>query len=155
MCLAVCGIWLFLGLLAGAFSVALGMVLGLLGLGLLYSWSGRRSDLGKEVMAQTLGLRQYLRSGEKILLQRLQSENPDYFFSLAPYAMALGVEKAFAKRFGNKRMESCPYLITGKDDNLTAMDWILRLRSAVESMDERSRNLPLEKLLGLIGSMKR
>lgn len=155
MCLAVCGIWLLMGLLAGAFPVALGMVLGLLGLGLLYSWGGRRSDLGKEVMAQALGLRQYLRSGDKILLQRLQNENPDYFFSLAPYAMALGVEKAFAKRFGNKRLESCPYLITGKDDNLTAMDWMLRLRSAVESMDERARKLPLEKLLGLIQSMKR
>lgn len=155
MCLGICGIWLLLGLLAGAFSVALGMVLGLLGLGLLYSWGGRRSELGKEVMAQTLGLRQYLRKGEKILLQRLQNDNPDYFFSLAPYAMALGVEKAFAKRFGNKRLESCPYLTTGKDDNLTAEEWMLRLRAAVESMDERSQKLPLEKLLRLIQSMKR
>lgn len=155
LCLAVAGIWLLLGLLAGAFSVALGMVLGLMGMGLLYSWGGRRSDLGKEVMAQTLGLRQYLRKGEKVLLQRLQNEDPDYFFSLAPYAMALGVEKAFAKRFGNQRLEGCPYLITGKDKNLTAMEWMERLRFAVESMDERSQKLPLEKLLGLIQSMKR
>lgn len=155
LCLSVCGIWLLLSLLTGAFTVGLSMVLGLLAAGLLYAWSGRRTDLGIETMAQTLGLRKYMRSAEKLLLQRLQAMDPDYFFAMAPYALALGVDKSFAKRFGGIRLQDCPYMHTGKDTPLTAADWMVRLRSAVESMDERSRQLPMEKLLKMIQSLRR
>ena len=155
LCLAVCGIWLLIGFLSGAFHVALWMVIGLLLAGLLYSWGGLRTELGKEMMAQTLGLRHYMRRGEKLLLQRLQNKDPDYFFSMAPYAMALGVEKAFAKRFGNQRLGVCHYLQTEGKNELNAIEWMERFRTVADNMDLRSRNLPIEKLMQLIQNMRK
>lgn len=155
LCLTLCGIWLLIGLLSGAFHVGFWMVLGLLLSGLLYSWSGRRTELGKEMMAQTLGLRKYMRKSDKLLLQRLQNKDPDYFFMLAPYALALGVEKVFAKQFGNQRLGSCPYLQTEGKSDLNAAEWMERLRAVADNMDLRSKNLPIEKLIDLIGRMRK
>jgi len=153
--LAICGVWLLLGLLSGAFYAALWMVLGLLLAGLMYSWGGRRTDLGREVMAQVLGLRRYMRKGDKLLLQRLQNKDPEYFFAMAPYALALGVEKSFAKRFGNQRLGNCPYLQTEGKTDLNAAEWMERLRFVADNMDLRSKNLPIEKFLDLIGRMRK
>lgn len=155
LCLAVCGIWLLIGLLSGAFHVALWMVIGLLLAGLLFSWGGRRTELGKEMMAQTLGLRHYMRRGDKLLLQRLQNKDPDYFFSMAPYALALGVDKAFAKRFGNQRLGVCPYLQMEGKGELNAAEWMERFHLVVDNMDLRSRNLPIEKLMNVIQNMRK
>lgn len=151
--LAVAAVWLLLGLMAGIFNVAAGMVACLLVGGLLLAWGGRRTDIGKQSRAQVLGLRHYLRKTDKLLLQRLLNGDPDYFFSLAPYAMALGVDKTFAKRFGNKRLNGCPYLITGRDENMTALEWSELMTRTVDAMNDRARKLPLEKLLGFIRSL--
>lgn len=151
--LGVCAVWLLLGLMAGIFNVAMGMVAGLLAGGLLLAWAGRRTDIGKQSRAQILGLRHYLRKTDKLLLQRLLNSDPDYFFQLAPYAMALGVDKAFAKRFGNKRLNGCPYLTTGMDAHMTALEWAQLMTKTVDSMNDRARKLPLEKLLAFIRSL--
>ena len=151
--LSVAAVWLLLGVAAGIFNVAAGMVAGLLAGGLLLAWAGRRTDIGKQSRAQILGLRHYLRKTDKLLLQRLLNGDPDYFFSLAPYAMALGVDKIFAKRFGGKRLNGCPYLVTGREENMTALEWSLLMTRVVDSMNDRARKLPLEKLLGFIRSL--
>ena len=149
------GIWLLLSLLAGAFGIGLWMVAGLLLAGILLAWGGRRTELGRQTLAQVMGLRHYLCTADKQQLQRLCEIDPDYFFRLAPYAMALGADKAFAKRFGNTRLDRCPYLTTGMDAHMTALQWSEMMRTTADAMNERAQRLPLERLLGMLHSITR
>ncbi len=148
-------IWLLLSLFAGAFTLGALMVFGSMIAGILLSWGGRRTPLGKQVQEQILGLRRYLRTVDKTQLQRICESDPDYFFRLAPSALALGADQAFAKRFGKKKLERCPYLVTETDMPMSALQWSQVLRKTVHAMDERARMLPLEKLLALLQNMIR
>ena len=148
-------IWTVLSLLAGAFSLGMLMVLGTLAMGLLLAWGGRRTPLGKQVREQVRGLRRYLRTADKTQLQRICDSDPDYFFRLAPSALALGADQAFAKRFGKKKLEHCPYLIVEQAAPMSALMWSRTLRKTLDSMDERARMLPLERLLGILQNMIR
>lgn len=153
--LILCGLWLLLSLVAGAFAVGGWMLAGLLLAGLLLTWGGRRTELGRQTLAQTIGLRRYLCKVDRQQLQHICETDPDYFFRLAPYAMALGADVTFAKRFGGKKLNGCPYLTSGMDGHMTALQWSRVLRTAVGQMDARAERLPLEKLIRMIRSITR
>ena len=78
-----------------------------------------------------------------------------YFFRLAPGALALGREKLFAKRFGELRLESCPYLTSGMDGHMTALQWSVFMRKTLELMNQRADRLPLEKLMRILATIKK
>lgn len=146
-------VWLLVSLMAGAFTLGMWMVLGLCVAGLFLSWGGRRTGLGRQTLAQTLGFKRYLYVADKQQLQRILDTDPDYFFRLAPYAMALGADTAFAKRFGKKKLEQCPYLIRNTETSMTAVQWSALLRQLRIYMDARAQKLFWEKLLGLLGGI--
>ena len=152
-CGLICAVWLLLGLLASAVSAAVYMVLGMVVAGLFLAMGGRRTNVGKQAISQTLGLRNYLCFADKILIQRLNSKDPDYFFTMAPYAIALGIGRGFARRFGNVRLGACPYLTTKKEENLTAEDWVKRIGYVLDLMDMRARELPKERTVRLVRNM--
>lgn len=138
-------LWLLLGLLAGQPLMALLAVgVQLLG-GLLAAYGGRRSDLGHYSACQVLGLRYYMSHIAKPELQRICEYNPEYFFEMVPYAMALGVDAAFSKQFGNMPLPPCPYLTVQKKTRGTAGDWAALLRQTADAMDRRQRKMQLEK----------
>ena len=149
-CLLLCAFWLILSLIAGVFSVGLGMVLALLAAGWLLAWSGRRTEQGKLLAAQVSGLGKYLTSVRGDHLQQLIEQDPDYFFSLAPSAIALGKGKAFASRFGKHRMESCPYIIGVKAGSGTAAEWMQLMQQCVRSMNSRAEKRPLEMAIQFV-----
>jgi len=153
--LSLCGFWLLLGLIAGAFNVGLWMVLGLMIAGLLLSWAGRRTPLGREAYGQVVGFGWHLLTIRKEQLRQLCAGDNDFFFRLMPYAMALGLDKLLAKKLGDLRIERCPYLAGPGHDQMTAPDWIRRFREILSAMDQRSRRLPFEKLLTILRSLKR
>lgn len=148
-------IWLLLGLVSGAAEVGLLMVAGLCLMGLLLAWGGRRTHLGRLTQMQTVGFARYLRTVNKGQLAHICTSDPDYFFRLAPYALALGLETSFAKRFGGLRLDRCPYLTTGMDGHMTALQWSALMRRAVDSMNDRANRLPLEKTIRLIRNITR
>jgi hypothetical protein len=81
-------------------------------------------------------------------LKRNLNINADFYHNLAPFAMAMGVDMAFARRFRGIRLPACPYLTTGMDGHMTATEWCRLLRDVVTALDERQQKLPYEKLLG-------
>lgn len=153
--LGLCGVWLLLGLLSGAADVALIMCAALLVAGVLLAWGGRRTPIGRLAQMQTRGFARYLHKISKAELQRICHNDPDYFFRLAPAALALGREKIFAKGFGQMRLDPCPYLTTGMDGHMTALQWAALMRKAVTIMDDRANRLPLEKTIRMIQSITR
>lgn len=152
---ALCVLWLLVGLFSGVFSLAARMLAGLLALGVLLFFSGLRTPLGKEQAALLMGLRKYLRKADPETVQAVQARDPGYFFSLAPYAMALGVGDAFARRFGKMRLEECPYLLTDSQMSLSAKDWLARLRKATNAMDDRARRMNTERFFAMVQSLRR
>ncbi len=145
--IAGCLLWLLMGLAAGNILAALGMVAFLLLMGLAGAYGGRRTENGRQIACQILGFHRYLRTASTGDLQRLQRNNPEYFFSLAPYALAMGLEKTFAKRFGPTRLPGCPWLTTGMDGHMNALEWSQVMRRTADALDARQKRLRFERLL--------
>ena len=145
---AVCGLlWIILGIISGQWIMGLAVVAAQYLVGLLAAYGGRRSDLGKSYASQILGLRHYLKKLDEKKLEQLLENNPDYFFDMLPYAIALGVDTKFAKAFGKMPMPYCHYLLVSRNDQRTAAEWALIVRKIADRMDKRQRRLELEKWL--------
>ncbi len=132
-------LWLAVGILAGEWGVAVFVLTSQWLAGFAVSYGGRRSELGRQALAEILGLRRYLKSVSKNELQRILRDNPDYFYNLAPYALALGVDKSFARQMGSLQLPECTYLTTGMDGHLTAREWNQLLRDTAGTLDERQK----------------
>lgn len=150
-----CLIWLLFGILCGQFSLALLTMLLQWLAGLMTFFGGRRTEAGRQDLGRILGLRHYLSSVSGKELQRIRSIDPDYFHTMAPYALALGVDKRFARRFGKMHIADCPYIHTGNSTGHSAAQWNDIMRTTLHNMERRSRFLPFEKLLALIAAMKK
>lgn len=140
--------WILLGILAGEAGIAIAIVAFELLAGLACAYGGRRTHSGRHTSARILGFRAYLKRIPSENLAYIRRNEPDYFFNMAPYALALGVEKAFARQFGRTRLNPCSWLTTGMDGHMTAPEWIQVMRRAANSLDETQRRLPWEQLLG-------
>lgn len=146
---AICSaVWMALGILSGEWTVALIVIAAQWAAGIAAAYGGRRTETGRQSMSQILGLRRYLKTASRADLQRILRTNPDYYFNMAPYALALGVDQRFAKNLGGLRLGHCPYLTTLMDGHMTALEWSRLLRTAVNTLDERQKRIFLEHLLG-------
>ena len=123
--------------------------------GLMAFFGGRRTEAGRQDLAQIMGLRRYMKTVSKDELRRILTVDPDYFHSLAPFALALGVDRSFARRFGNDRMPVCPYILLGSDAGHTAAEWSDIYRKVLSLMDRRTKMLPLERFLELLALLKK
>ncbi len=141
-------LWLLVSALSGEWGVA-AFVLGCQWLaGFACAYGGRRSEGGRLGMSEILGLRRYLKTVSKEELQQILRSNPEYYYRMAPYALALGVDKAFARQMGNIRLPECTYLTTGMDGHMTAREWNQLLLDVVKILDERQQSMALKKWFG-------
>jgi len=138
-------IWIILGILAGQVWIPLGSVFGQLLLGYLAAYGGRRTETARHDACLILGLRHYLKTVKKEELDRIQQYDPEYFFHMAPYALALGVIKPFARNFDNRRLDQCPYMVTRVQGRRTAFEWAELIAEVADAMDERHRQMMVER----------
>ena len=141
-------VWILLGIWAGEWNVALLVVLGQWIAGLAAAYGGRRSEPGRQYMEQILGLRRYLCKVSAEELEKILQVNPDYFYAIAPYALALGVDGRFAKQFEAVTMPECTYLTTAGEESLTPRQWHRLMREVIGAMDARQKPAVLEKIFG-------
>ena len=143
-------VWLLLGHWGHRVDDTVPMVCIQLFLGIAIAFGGRRNELGKRGLAQIQGLRRYMcRASTFELQQRLQA-NSNYFYSLLPYALALGVDKRFARRFGKTPMPECGFIVVPGRQPTTAQQWAVLLRQITNDLDARQRRLPYDRLTGRI-----
>lgn len=138
-------IWILLGLLSGQVWIPLCTSLGQWIYGYFAAYGGRRSDLGRHDGGQVLGLRRYLKRLPKSNINRILMNDPDYFFNMAPYALALGIINPYARAFGQRKMDQCPYLVTRVTGKRTAEEWGHIMADTADMMDAKSRRMELEK----------
>ncbi len=142
-------LWILLGLLSGQVWIPLGTSLGQWVIGYFAAYGGRRSDLGRHDGGQVLGLRHYLKHLPRNDINRLLMNDPDYFFNLAPYALAMGVINPYARAFGRRNMDQCPYLVTKVTGKRTAEEWAHILAETADLMDMRARQMHMEQWIAL------
>ena len=139
-------LWTVLGLLSGQVWIPLGCILGQWVLGFFAAYGGRRSDLGRHDAGQVLGLRTYLKHLPRDSINRLLHNDPDYFFNMAPYALALGVIRPYANTFGRRKLEHCPYLFTRNDSGCQTADaWGELMRDTALKMDAKAKQMQIER----------
>ena len=149
------GIWLVMGLLAGQHMLAVKVIVFQWICGFAAALGGRRTLAGKSDFAQILGLRKYMRTLHPQTLRQIAVYNPEYFFELLPYALALGVEKPFARAFGKAAQPACPYILLQKQTPMSAAKWGAQARQLLRNMNQRSDTLLLERILGILHSSRK
>ena len=148
-------VWIFFSLLAarglvGIIFVALEFLAGLMAF-----FGGRRAEDGKDAMAQILGFRRYATHASRESLEAISRQNPDYFFDLIPYALALGVGGVFARQFGTKPLQECPYIDFPLRDKITALKWSKIMEETLDKMDASRQQVPLREFSKKVQSLTR
>lgn len=59
----------------------------------------KRTDYGHEIYEKLIGLKEFIEMAEMDKLKELSEENPEYFYSILPYATVFGLENKWAKNF--------------------------------------------------------
>lgn len=118
-----CGIWLLIAQLTGVLSTGILFIFSQLLVGVFAAFGGRRTEAGKQAQNEVLALRRYLTTVPPEQLRLICQNNPDYFHQMSVYAIALGVHKQFAKRFGKLPITPCPYLEGGPQNITYAYQW--------------------------------
>ena len=73
--------------------------------------------------------------GGSFELQQLQQKNPNYFYEMIPYALAMGIDRKFARRFDNKTaLPECLWLRS--TPRMNAQQCAARLRHIADIMDK-------------------
>lgn len=138
-------IWMLLGIFSSEVALCLLMLLFQLAVGLGAAFGGRRTALGHQVREQISNLRRHMIFGSKQDMAQLLKGNPNYFHELLPYALAMGLDRTFARHFDQLQLQECNYLIVSSQRQRTASEWARVLRRAVEALDAKADRLPLER----------
>ena len=144
--LCACILWILLGSWSNHWAVAIFVIFSQILAGFAAIHGGRRTESGLQARSEIMGLRRYLRTITPAELARILENNPEYYFAMAPDAIALGVDGAFARQFGNRTMPACPYLQVGGKQDLYARQWNELLRQVVWTLEVRQRKLFWEKI---------
>ena len=140
-------IWIGLGALCGQIWIPLCCALGEFVVGYFAAYGGRRSELGRHDAAQVLGLRHFVKHLQPDEVTRLMKNDPDYFFNMAPHALAMGVINSYARAFGRRKLDQCPYLMSPVTGRRTAEEWGHLMADAADMMDARARQMMWERLI--------
>ncbi len=134
LALAVVALAVVLGILSGCILLAVVFVLAQVLLGVLVLFGPRRSEVGRNTVQSLLGLRKYLRTISNKQINRIIQTDPGYYYTMSPYALALGVDRAFARRFSRIQLGDCPWLITQLPPTGNAKRWSGILRQVTRSI---------------------
>lgn len=151
--LGCCGGWILLSCISGKYGFGFLMSACQLLFGVMAAFGGRRTEEGRQLCREILGLRRYLHKAGKQEISRICEKAPDYFHSLAPYALALGADEVFARHFGKTRLPESPYLTTGSQNALTAPEWSNLLRRTVFIMRSAQSRHNTNRVLTVIRNL--
>ena len=140
-------IWIVLGILCGQVWIPLGCVFGEFLIGYFAAYGGRRSDLGRHDASQVLGLRSFLKRIQSADISRLMANDPDFFFNMAPHALAMGIINPYSRAFGRRMLPQCPYIVSRVSGKRTAEEWGHLMADIADLMDLRARQMQVEKWL--------
>lgn len=103
--------------------------------GLATRHGGKRTDAGNQLVEQAISFRRYLRrTGEKHLMSAQQND-PQFFYKLLPYAEAMGMGGAFAKKFADAALDHCDWYETQEPLAKNAYEFYAHLKQTLSTLD--------------------
>ena len=103
--------------------------------GLLTLHGGRRTELGTQLISQSLGFRKGLEKLSERHISMLLSRDGQYFYRLLPYAEAMGMGADLARRLGDTELEPCEWYVTRVPVARTGTEFYNQLRPALEMLE--------------------
>lgn len=76
-----------------------------IGMGVFYHYMGKHSELGARLLGQVMGLEDFIKTVEKDRIEMMVQDDPNFFYSILPYAYALGVTDVWTKQFDGLALE--------------------------------------------------
>ena len=129
------GLWILVGKWLDGLGRVVPMVLFQFVAGIFAAYGGKRSQLGQRVLTQLMGLRHHMLTTGSFEMQMLQQKNPNYFYEMIPYALAMGIDRKFARRFdGKKPLPECGWICAAP--KMTAQQCAAKLRQIVAILDK-------------------
>lgn len=96
---------------------------------------GKRTELGTQLISQSLGFRRGLEKISERHMAMLLSRDGQYFYKLLPYAMAMGMGAELSRRLGDTELEPCEWYLTRVPSARTATEFYNQLRPALEMLE--------------------
>lgn len=96
---------------------------------------GKRTEAGNKLVAQAIGFRRYLRRASDKHLIAAQQRDGQFFYKLLPYAEAMGMGAAFAKKFGETTLDGCDWYETAEPLPKTAGGFYSHLQQTLSLLD--------------------
>lgn len=130
-------------IISGSIAMALGGIFVQLLAGVGCFGNGRRTPTGRAQLTLLLGLRKYLKKLKEPEARRQLENDPQYFYRMLPFAEALGIGAAFAKRFAFTDLEPCYWFDwKGKQivDSRAFRDYFV---TVLNELDDRPKELRL------------
>ena len=103
--------------------------------GFLTLHGGRRTELGAQLISQSLGFRKGLEKLSARHMEMLLSRDGQYFYRLLPYAMAIGMGLELSRRLANTEMEPCDWYAARVPAARTGLEFYNQLRPALEMLE--------------------
>jgi uncharacterized membrane protein YgcG len=72
------------------------------------------TDYRTQMMGRLLGFREFIKTAEKPRLEQLQTDDPQYFYRILPYAMVFGLSNKWADLFRDVEMERPSWYISAR-----------------------------------------
>lgn len=109
---------------------------------LLCCFMGKRTSHGTLIYGRVLGLSDFIQTAEAERLVMLVKEDPHYFYSILPYAYAMGFTDLWAQHFKNLSIEP-PTWYVGSGD-LTTIMMIHHLNRSMNTLNQTMTSFHIE-----------
>jgi uncharacterized membrane protein YgcG len=108
----------------------------------------KRTNFGDEILAKTLGFKNFIEKAEKDRINRLVDEDPEYFYKILPYAMVLGVTDQWARQFEDIAIDEPSWYVNNTSRRFSTMYFVSHLNRTTESISKNMTASPSQSSSG-------
>lgn len=108
----------------------------------------KRTKFGDEILAKTLGFKNFIESAEKDRINTLVDEDPEYFYKILPYAMVLGVTDQWARQFEDIAIDEPSWYVNNTSRRFSTIYFVSHLNSTTASISKNMTASPSQSSSG-------
>ena len=96
---------------------------------------GKRSENGTQMISQALGFRKFLKTASANHLMTMLRRDSQYYYKMLPYALSLGLDEAFTRKFGGTELEACAWYSEDQPLPRAPMEFLEHLRETLALLE--------------------
>lgn len=108
----------------------------------------KRTKFGDEILAKTLGFKNFIEKAEKDRINTLVDEDPEYFYKILPYAMVLGVTDQWARQFEDIAIDEPSWYVNNTSRRFSTIYFVSHLNSTTASISKNMTASPSQSSSG-------